>query len=94
MHEDKNQSFHETDTIIFGGHSQACSEYPDQQVCDILAISQEKKREVWSRFLHVHKQIFLQVDTINIGEYGHSYPKYSNYQVCKNFSVFQERSKR
>ena len=36
MHEDKNQSFHEADTIIFGGHIQACSEYPDQQVFAIF----------------------------------------------------------
>ena len=36
MHEDKNQSFPEADTIIFDGHSQACSEYPDQQVFEIF----------------------------------------------------------
>ena len=32
LHEDKNQSFLEADTIVFGGHNQTCSKYPKQQV--------------------------------------------------------------
>ena len=28
LHEDKNQRFLEVDTIVFGGHNQACPKYP------------------------------------------------------------------
>ena len=30
LHEDKNQSFLEADTIVFGGHNQTCPKYPKQ----------------------------------------------------------------
>ena len=36
LHEDKNQSFLEADTIIFGSHNQACPKYPKQQVFAIF----------------------------------------------------------
>ena len=32
LHEDKNQSFLEADTIVFGDHNQTCPKYPKQQV--------------------------------------------------------------
>ena len=32
LHEDKNQSFLEADTIVFGGHNQTWPKYPKQQV--------------------------------------------------------------
>ena len=32
LHEDKNQSFLEADTIVFGGHNQTCPKYSKQQV--------------------------------------------------------------
>ena len=30
LHEDKNQSFLEADTTVFGGHNRACPKYPKQ----------------------------------------------------------------
>ena len=79
MHEDEIQSFleAEADTIVFGGHNQACPKYPKQQVFAIFLqyLKKEGRHEV--DFLHADKQTFLQVDTINIGEYGYSCPKYS-----------------
>ena len=36
MCEDKNQSFHEADTIVFGDHNQACPKYSKQQVFAIF----------------------------------------------------------
>ena len=36
LHEDKTQSFLEADTIVFGGHNQACPKYPKQQVFAIF----------------------------------------------------------
>ena len=36
LHEDKNQSFLEADTIVFGGLDKACSKYPKQQVFSIF----------------------------------------------------------
>ena len=36
LHEDKNQSFLEADTIVFGGHDKACPKYPKQQVFAIF----------------------------------------------------------
>ena len=76
LHEDKHQRFLEADTIVFGGHNQACPKYPKQ----VFAIStqhlkKERRHEV--DFSHADKQTFLQVDTINIGEYNQPRPKYS-----------------
>ena len=72
MHEDEIQSFleAEADTIVFGGHNQACPKYPKQQVFAIFLqyLKKEGRHEV--DFLHADKQTFLQVDTINIGVYG------------------------
>ena len=31
LHEDKNESFLEADTIVYDGHDQACPKYPKQQ---------------------------------------------------------------
>ena len=36
LHEDKNQSFFEADTIVFGGQDQACPKFPKQQVFAIF----------------------------------------------------------
>ena len=70
LHEDKNQSFLEADTIVFGGHSQAYPKYPKQQVFAIFLqyLKKEGRHEV--DFLHADKQTSLEVDTINIDEYG------------------------
>ena len=43
LHEDKNQSFLEADIIVFGSHNQACRKYQKQRVCNIFAISQERR---------------------------------------------------
>ena len=32
LHKDKNQGFLQADTIVFGGHNQACPKYPKRQV--------------------------------------------------------------
>ena len=48
LHEDKNQSFLEADTIVFGGHNQACPKYPKQQVFAIFL--QYLKKEGRSEF--------------------------------------------
>ena len=77
LHEDKHQSFLETDIIVFGGHSQTCPKYPKQQffaTC-LQYLKKERRHEV--DFLHEDKQTFLQVDTINTGEYDQSRPNYS-----------------
>ena len=36
LHEDKNQSFFQADTIVYGGHNQTCPKYPKQQVFAIF----------------------------------------------------------
>ena len=36
LYEDKNQSFLEADTILFGGHGKSCPKYPKQQVFTIF----------------------------------------------------------
>ena len=36
LHEDKNQSFLEADTMVFSGHNQACPKYPKQHVLAIF----------------------------------------------------------
>ena len=40
---EKHESFLQEDSITFGGHCQACSKYPKQQVFNIFAISQRKR---------------------------------------------------
>ena len=43
LHEDKYQSFQQTDTFIFSGHSQLiCPMYPKQQICIIFTLFQER----------------------------------------------------
>ena len=75
LHEDKNQSYPEEDTIVFGGHNQACPKCPNQVFTILLQyLKKEGRHEV--DFLHAGKQIFLQVDTINMSEYDYSRPKY------------------
>ena len=39
LHEDKNQSFVEADTLVFGGHDQACNIL--SSLCNIFAASLE-----------------------------------------------------
>ena len=70
LHEDKNQSFLETDAIVFGSHNQACPKYPKQQVFAIYLQNLKKEGRHEVDFLHADRQTFLQVDTINIGDYG------------------------
>ena len=36
LHGDKNQSFFEADTIVFGGHDKTCPKYPKEQVFAIF----------------------------------------------------------
>ena len=36
LHEDQNQNFLEADTIVFGGHDEACPKYPKQQLFAIF----------------------------------------------------------
>ena len=36
---DKHKSFLQVDNIIYGVHSEACSKYPKQQVCNIFSIN-------------------------------------------------------
>ena len=67
LHEDKNQSFLEAGTIVFGGYKQAYSKYPKQQDFAIFFQYLNKKGRHEDDFLHVDKQTILQVDTINIG---------------------------
>ena len=40
----KDESLLQYDNIILGAYSQACPEYPKQQVCNIFAISQGKRK--------------------------------------------------
>ena len=42
---DKQKSFLQVDSIIFGVHSHACPKYPKQQVYNTFAISQGKHEE-------------------------------------------------
>ena len=90
MRKNKNQSFLEAGTIIFGGHNQACPKYPKQQDFAIVLqyLKNEGRQEV--DFLHADKQTFLKVDTINIGYYGWFCPKCSKQQVFKIFVVSRE----
>ena len=67
MRKNKNQSFLEPGTIVFGGHNQACPKYPKQQVFAIVLQNLKKKGRHEVDFLHADKQTFLKVDTINIG---------------------------
>ena len=39
----RNQSFLQAGSIVFTGYSQACSKYPKLHVCNIFAVSQEKR---------------------------------------------------
>ena len=39
---DKNKSFLQDDSITLGVHSQACPEYPKQQIYNVFAISHGK----------------------------------------------------
>ena len=41
LHADKHQTFLQLDSIDLDGHSQACPNYPKQQVCKIFDISQK-----------------------------------------------------
>ena len=41
LHEDKHQTFLQAGSIVFTVHSQVCSNYPKQQICNIFAISQK-----------------------------------------------------
>ena len=72
MHEYKNQSFPEADSIVFTSYSRACPKYPKLQIYDIFAISQERG-EVWSWETDKHQTI-LQVDVINLGGHGQACP--------------------
>ena len=44
---DKHRNFLQIDSIIFGVHGQACPKHPKQQLYNIFAISQGK-RKGWS----------------------------------------------
>ena len=69
MPKDKHQSLLEAGNIAFTGHSQALSNHPKWQVCNIDAISQ-KSREGFD-FLQADKhKVILQVDNINLGGHG------------------------
>ena len=73
----KHESFLQYDNITLGAYSQACPEYPKQQVCNIFAISQGKTLREELDFLPADKrQRFLQIDTIILG---------LCYQACLNY---------
>ena len=45
LHADKRKKVLQVDSITLGKNSQACPEYPKQQVYNIFAISQGKREE-------------------------------------------------
>ena len=70
LHEGKNQSFLQADTmvlVVIIRHAQSTQNNKSlQYFCNIS----RKKGGMNLIFLHADKRTFLQVDTINIGEYG------------------------
>ena len=73
---DKHKTFLQIDSITLGVHSQACPEYPKQQVYNIFAISQEKHKR-WSWFVPAdYCERFLQSDTVMLDVCGQACPNY------------------
>ena len=71
------KSFQQVDFIVFGDHSQVCSEYSNSNFEESL---HNLKKECINEadFLHLDKhQTFLQVHATNIGGQEQSCPKYS-----------------
>ena len=56
MCEEKNQSFLEADTIVFGGHNLGCLKYPKQQLFAIFSQYLKKEGRHEADFLHTDKK--------------------------------------
>ena len=87
-HSDKHRSLLQVDTTIFVVHSQACPEYPKQEVCiSLQCLQKDVGYEV--DFLPADKhQRFFQIDTIILGVCGQACPNYPKCQVCYFFAIF------
>ena len=72
---DKYKNFLQIDSITLGVHGQACPKHPKQQLYNIFAISQGK-RKGWSWFFSDDNcQTFLQSDSVIFDVCGQTCPK-------------------
>ena len=89
---DKYKNFLQIDSITLGVHDQACPKHPKQQLYNIFAISQGK-RKGWSYFFPADNcQTFLRSDTVIFDMCSQTYPNYPKQKVCYFSATSSETS--
>ena len=88
LHEDKHQRFLEADTIVFGGHSQACPQYPKQVfVISRQYLNKEGRHEV--DFSHADKPFYKLILSILVSITSHAQSTQNN-KFAKSFQYLKK----
>ena len=88
---DKHKNFLQIDCITLVVHGQACPRHPKQQLYNIFAISQAK-RKGWSWFFRADIfQTFLQGDTVIFDVCGQTCPNYPQKRLIFLCNILREK---